>query len=74
MQAQLLALRHGIFTAATPADTSVETLSTRRKALAAKHAALLHELAALRASEAFALARADKARRYPTSAPTAPPY
>ncbi|WP_223649677.1 phospholipase D-like domain-containing protein [Hymenobacter psoromatis] len=61
LQAQLLDLRRGIFTADTTAPTSLEILQARRDALAATHAALLHELAELRGSEAFALAQADEA-------------
>ena len=63
LQAQLLDLRRGLFTADTTADTSLEMLQTRRDALAARHAALLHELAELRASEAFRLAQADEAEQ-----------
>ena len=62
LQAQLLDLRRGIFTANTTATGSVELLH-RRDALAATHAALLRELAELRASEALALAQADEAAR-----------
>ena len=60
LQAHLRDLRRGIFTAAPLAD-SVELLRARRDALAARHAALLRELAELRASEAYALAQADEA-------------
>ncbi|AMR26383.1 hypothetical protein A0257_04205 [Hymenobacter psoromatis] len=63
LRAQLLDLRRGIFTADTTAPTSLEMLQARRDALAATHAALLHELAELRGSEAFALAQADEATR-----------
>lgn len=63
LEAQLLDLRRGIFTAETAPD-SVELLQARRDALAANHAALLHELAALRASEAFGLAQADEAGQH----------
>lgn len=63
LQAQLLDLRRGIFTTATTADTSVEALRAHRDALAVKHAALLHELAELRASEALVLAQASKAEQ-----------
>ena len=61
LQAHLLDLRRGIFTAAAPLADSVELLRARRDALAARHAALLQELAGLRASEAFELAQADDA-------------
>ncbi|MGI4870320.1 MAG: phospholipase D-like domain-containing protein [Janthinobacterium lividum] len=60
LQAQLLDLRRGIFTAAAAAPGSVEVLQTRRDALAARHADLLRELAELRAAEAFALAQAGE--------------
>ena len=60
LQAHLLDLRRGIFTAA-PVPDSVELLRARRDALAARHTALLRELAELRASEAYALAQADEA-------------
>lgn len=63
LQTQLLDLRRGIFTAATPAPNSVEVLQARRDARAARHADLLRELAELRASEAFALAQADETTR-----------
>ena len=62
LQAQLLDLRRGIFTAA-PVPDSVELLRARRNALAARHAALLRELAELRASEAYALAQAGEAEQ-----------
>ena len=62
LEAQLVHLRQGQFTAA-PALTTLETLRARRDALAAKHAELLHELTELRASEAFILAQADEATR-----------
>ncbi|WP_151088477.1 phospholipase D-like domain-containing protein [Hymenobacter baengnokdamensis] len=61
LQAQLLYLRRGLFTTATTTLSSVEVLRARRDTLASKHAALLHELTSLRASEAFALAQADEA-------------
>ncbi|WP_375415998.1 phospholipase D-like domain-containing protein [uncultured Hymenobacter sp.] len=60
LQAQLLQLRQGIFTAATTALTSVEILRARRDAMAAKHAALLRELTELRAAEAYSLAQAEE--------------
>lgn len=60
LQAHLRDLRRGIFTAAPLAD-SVELLRARRDALAARHTALLRELAELRASEAYALAQAGEA-------------
>lgn len=60
LQAQLLRLRQGLFTAATTALTSVEVLRARRDTMAAKHAALLRELAELRAAEAYALAQAEE--------------
>lgn len=63
LQTQLLDLRRGIFTAATPAPNSVEVLQAHRDARAARHADLLRELAELRASEAFALAQADEITR-----------
>lgn len=62
LQATLLNLRRGIFTAATT-QTSVERLKMRRDSLAANHAQLLHELATMRAAEAFALAQANEAAR-----------
>ena len=62
LEAQLLHLRQGQFTAA-PTLTTAETLRARHKALAAKHAALLHELTELRNSEAFALAQTDEVTR-----------
>ena len=62
LQAHLLDLRRGIFTAA-PVPDSVELLRARRDALAARHAALLRELAELRAAEAYALAQAGEAER-----------
>ena len=62
LHACLLHLRQGRFTAA-PTQTSVERLQLRRDALAAHHAQLLHELTALRAAEAFALAQADEVAR-----------
>lgn len=61
LEAQLLTLRRGIFTASAPALSSVALLRARRDALAAKHAALLRELAELRAAEAYALAQLDEA-------------
>ncbi|GAB3635956.1 hypothetical protein GCM10027422_15460 [Hymenobacter arcticus] len=60
LQAQLLDLQRGIFTADTTANSSAEMLQVRRDALAAKHAALLQELAELRAAEAFGLAQASE--------------
>ena len=63
LQALLLNLQRGLFTAATRVFNSVETLRARRDALAARHAELLRELTELRASEAFALAQADEAAR-----------
>ena len=62
LRAQLLELRNGRFAAAA-APTSTNLLQARRAALAATHADLLRELAALRASEAFALAYADETER-----------
>ncbi|MDJ0365906.1 phospholipase D-like domain-containing protein [Hymenobacter sp. H14-R3] len=59
LQAQLLNLRRGIFTAASPALSSVTTLQARRDMLAAKHSELIRELAELRAAEAFGLAQAS---------------
>lgn len=59
LQAHLLDLRRGIFTA-DPAPSSAEMLQDRRDALAAKHAALLRELAELRAAEAFGMAQASE--------------
>ena len=49
--------------AATPALTSVAALQARRDQLAASHAALLRELADLRAADAYALAQAEEATR-----------
>ena len=49
--------------AATPALTSVAALQARRDQLAASHAALLRELAELRAADAHALAQAEEAAR-----------
>lgn len=63
LQAQLLDLRRGLFTTATAADTSAETLRARRDALAARHAELLRELAELRAAEAYTLAQASEAEQ-----------
>ncbi|WP_262383908.1 phospholipase D-like domain-containing protein [Hymenobacter lutimineralis] len=63
LQALLVNLRRGVFTAATTALTSVQVLRERRDAMAAKHAELLQELAELRASEAYALAQEDETVR-----------
>ncbi len=63
LEAQLLALQRGIFTATAPALDSVAVLRARRDALAAKHTALLRELAELRSAEAYALAQLDEAGR-----------
>lgn len=63
LQAQLLDLRRGLFTAPTPSLTSGEALRRRRDALAAQHANLLRELAELRAAEAFTLAQASEAEQ-----------
>lgn len=63
IQAQLLNLRKGLFTAATTALTSVETLGLRRDALAAKHAELLRELTELRTAEAYEQAQANEASK-----------
>ena len=63
LQAQLLDLRRGLFTP-EPAPTSLELLQARCDALAARHAALLQELAELRASEALGLAQADEAGQH----------
>ena len=62
LQAQLLNLRRGLFTA-DAAPNSVELLQARRDALAANHTELLRELAELRSSEAFALAQANEAEQ-----------
>ncbi len=62
LQAQLLDLRRGFF-APEAAPSSLARLQARRDALTATHAALLRELAELRASEALALAQADEAAR-----------
>lgn len=62
LEAQLVHLRQGRFTAASVLST-VESVRARHDALAAKHADLLRELTELRASEAFALAQADEAAR-----------
>ena len=62
LQAYLLNLRKGVFTAATT-QTSVERLKVRRDSLATNHAQLLHELAETRATEAYALAQADEAAK-----------
>lgn len=61
-QAQLLDLRQGLF-APEAAPSSLARLQARRDALATTHAALLRELAELRASEALALAQADEDAR-----------
>ena len=63
LQAQLGHLRQGLFTATTPALTSVAALQARRDQLAASHAVLLRELADLRAADAYALAQAEEAAR-----------
>jgi len=63
LQAHLHQLRRGLFTAATPAPSSVDALRARRDALAANHAALLRELVEIRAAEAFQLAQAEEAER-----------
>ena len=62
IQAQLVNLRQGIFSAITPL-TSVENLKLRRDTLASNHSQLLQELAEIRATETFALAQADEATR-----------
>ncbi len=63
LQAQLLDLRRGIFTAATTVPNSVELLRARHAALATRHAALLRELTELRAAEAYVLAQAGEAEQ-----------
>lgn len=62
LQAYLLNLRKGIFTASNM-QTSIERLKVRRDSLATNHAQLLRELTEARATEAYTLAQADEAAK-----------